>query len=178
MSSHLLPYFPFQKPHSLLCLVCLCLCQSMCACLFVGQVKSPLHSDQKGHKSLGSLFTIQKAPKSEGQWRNELLIEWQGHLLSCPGQLKNHRRFRVSWVFEIFDESHLTQGSRWFRGSCSGLNIQIRSETASLINQHYKVWGSLSGSRKHFKGRFLRDCFKLFYIQNCYVRYLDMIRHI
>ena len=43
----------------------------------------------KGHKSLGSLFNCfldVKIKRSLSEW----LSQWQGHLLSCCGQLKKH----------------------------------------------------------------------------------------
>ena len=42
----------------------------------------------KGHKSLGSLCNVKSKSDSVSQW----LSQWQGHLLSCCGQLKIQKR--------------------------------------------------------------------------------------
>ena len=61
------------------------------SCLFITLIKC-----LKGRKSLGSLCNV----KSKSEW----LSEWQGHLLSCSGQLKtsmtNHLYICIQyWIF-------------------------------------------------------------------------------
>ena len=56
----------------------------------------------KGHKSLGSLCNV----KSKSQWVTQSVSQWQGHLLSCCGQLKrSHPEVK---------HSHLTSQSSYF----------------------------------------------------------------
>ena len=66
---------------------CLCLCLCHClflvsSCLFITLIKC-----LKGHRSLGLLFVCQSVKYRESM--SQSVTQWQGHLLSCSGQLKN-----------------------------------------------------------------------------------------
>ena len=51
----------------------------------------------KGHKSLGSLCNVKSKSQWVSEWVSESVSQWQGHLLSCCGQLK------MVYVFIIID---------------------------------------------------------------------------
>ena len=67
--------------------MCLCLCH--CICLFVGQDMSPHHSDQMSGRSEVNWIVFCMTISS--QW----FSEWQGHLLSCSGQLKTNYNDKI-----------------------------------------------------------------------------------
>ena len=53
------------------------------SCLLITLIKC-----LKGHRSLGSLFFCQVVKSLVSQSVSQWVSEWQGHLLSCSGQLK------------------------------------------------------------------------------------------
>ena len=62
------------------------------SCLLITLIKR-----LKGHKSLGSLCSVVFC-MSISQVLSEWVSEWQGHLLSCSGQLKNENcHLRQDW---------------------------------------------------------------------------------
>ena len=52
----------------------------------------------KGHKSLGLFFVCQVVKSSVTQW----LSEWQGHLLSCSGQLKRSSGWEINYKIQCY----------------------------------------------------------------------------
>ena len=82
----------------------------------------------KGHKSLGSLCNVKsKSKNTVTQW----LSQWQGHLLSCCGQLK-------IVALEKFNKSDLTQ----LLMSLRVLTLQMSLRTKNRIL--YKTWPAIN----------------------------------
>ena len=62
-------------------------CQSWQDCQNVGQVMSPHHSDQMSQRSQVSRVPLCMS-KVKVPWVSEWVTQWQGHLMSCSGQLQ------------------------------------------------------------------------------------------
>ena len=96
---------------------------------------------RKGHKSLGSLCNV----KSKSQWVSESVSEWQGHLLSCSGQLNSpdcksydealdktklerldKRRIVLSLNFAKKATKH-PEHSKWFSKQDVNTNVKTRA---------------------------------------------------
>ena len=74
--------------------LCHCLCLCLCHCLFFGPVMSSHHSDQMSQRSQvsGVALCISKVKVPSV---SQSVSEWQGHLLSCSGQLNS-----LGWQYE------------------------------------------------------------------------------
>ena len=87
----------------------------------------------KGRKSLGSLCNV----KSKSEW----VTQWQGHLLSCSGQLKRQIGvvpFKKLFHFDCWTHSEYSEGNAWNYVHGSDHFTQAPSSASNVTSTNIK----------------------------------------
>ena len=93
----------------------------------------------KGHKSLGSLCNV-KSKSTVSDWVSQSVSQWQGHLLSCSGQLKSKTCSDSCDLSTNFNNSQwqiLCQGHSFIQKSAGFL---YQNEISSFVYNFGRGW--------------------------------------